>query len=75
MRTRAYMDVYALEDWSDYEEPEANYSGERTDIPVEDTSSIWSATLPSAHYLVIKPIRFVDQNVRKIRVCQVQSLE
>ncbi|MEE2923734.1 MAG: hypothetical protein VX619_03035, partial [bacterium] len=36
MRTRAYMDVYALEDWSDYEEPEANYSGERTDIPVEE---------------------------------------
>ena len=36
LQTRAYMDVYALEDWSDYEEPEANYSGERTDIPVEE---------------------------------------
>ena len=36
MQTRAYMDVYSLEDWSDYEEPEPNYSGERTDIPVEE---------------------------------------
>jgi len=36
MTSRAYSDFYALEDWSDYEEPAPGYKGERTDITVEE---------------------------------------